>query len=511
MAKGITMPRVRQVGLTVETQLHFYSGTVSKLGGILQAFADLTILLDADGTVLEIRFDDPRLETQLPNFQPERRLQDSLDPKTARMVEHQLEKAKELGEVTPLEFSSGTVDERWFDARLVPCSDSYFVLVARDITHHKRTETKLQQKVQRLSALRSIDIAIASGLDLKLLLSMLLDQVTGLLQVDAASILLLNPETNLLTFSSGTGFHTSLLQHTRLRLGEEFAGKVAMERKIINIPDLGLNAMGFTRSPHFASEQFVAYYGLPLVAKGKTLGVLEIFNRTPLILDADWVDFMGLISGQAAIAIDSALMFRDLQRSNVELGLAYDATIEGWSRTLDLRDKETEGHTRRVADMTVRLALIMGVEKESIIHIRRGAILHDIGKVAIPDEILFKPGPLSEEEWNIMRQHPLIAINLLAPISYLAPALEIPRWHHEHWNGHGYPDRLSGEQIPFPARLFAVIDVYDALTSDRPYRKAWSKEDAIHYLEIQSGKHFDPRVVVEFMKLVKTNGNSVAH
>lgn len=505
------MPRVRRVGLTVETQLHFYPGTISTLGGFLQAFADLTILLDADGTILEVRLDNPQLENQLPKFLPGRRMHDSLAPKTALMVERQLEKVKELGEILPFEFSTGAVDKTWFDARIGPCSDSHFVLVARDITNYKRTETRLQQQVQRLSALRSIDTAIASGLDLKLLLSMLLEQVTGLLNVDAASILLLNPETNLLTFSSGTGFQTNLLQHTRLKLGEGFAGRVAMERKIINIPDLSLNAMGFSRSPHFASERFVAYYGLPLVAKGKTLGVLEIFNRTPLILDADWVEFMGLISGQAAIAIDSALMFRDLQRSNVELGMAYDATIEGWSRTLDLRDKETEGHTRRVADMTVRLALIMGVQKESIIHIRRGAILHDIGKVAIPDEILFKPGPLSEEEWNIMQQHPLIAINLLAPINYLAPALEIPRWHHERWNGHGYPDRLSGEQIPFPARLFAVVDVYDALTSDRPYRRAWSKEDAIHYVESQSGKHFDPRVVLEFMKLVKTNGHGVAH
>ncbi len=505
------MPRVRRVGLTMETQLHFFPGTLSKLGGILQAFADLTILLDAEGTILEYRFDDPQLEHRFPKFLPDRRIQDIVAPETALMVEQQLARVGELGELLSFEFSIRAFEEQWFDARLAPCSESHFVLVARDITNHKRIETKLRQQVRRLSALRSIDIAIASGLDLRLLLSMLLEQVTELLHVDAASILLLNHETNLLTFSSGTGFHTNLLQHTRLRLGEGFAGQVAMERKIVNIPDLRLNATGFSRAPHFTSERFVAYYGLPLVAKGKTLGVLEIFNRTPLLLDSDWVEFMGLISGQAAIAIDSALMFRDLQRSNVELGLAYDATIEGWSRTLDLRDKDTEGHTRRVADMTVRLALMMGVEKEAIVHIRRGAILHDIGKVAIPDEILFKPGPLTEEEWDVMRQHPLIAINLLAPISYLAPALDIPRWHHERWNGLGYPDRLSGEQIPFSARLFSVVDVYDALTSDRPYRTAWSKEDAIHYIESQSGKHFDPRVVLEFMKLVKTNGHGVAN
>jgi HD-GYP domain-containing protein (c-di-GMP phosphodiesterase class II) len=484
---------------------------VSKLGGVLQAFADLTILLDLDGSILEYRFDNPHLQDRFPSLLQHRRMQEILSPGNSRDFEYHLSRVKENGEALPFEFSISSPEERWFDSRIAMLSESQYLLVARDNTNHKRTENRLEQQVRRLAALRSIDLAIASGLDLKLLLSMLIDQVTGLLHVDAASVLLLNSETNLLTFSSGSGFQTNTLQHTRLRLGEGFAGRVAMERRAISIPDLRLNAMGFTRSPQFMDERFVAYYGLPLVAKGKTLGVLEIFNRTPLSLEPDWVEFISIISGQAAIAIDNAILFKDLQRSNVELGLAHDATIEGWSRTLDLRDKETEGHTRRVADMTVRLALMMGVEKEAIMHIRRGAILHDIGKVAIPDEILFKPGPLTEEEWDVMRQHPLIAINLLSPISYLAPALDIPRWHHERWNGLGYPDHLSGEQIPFSARLFSVVDVYDALTSDRPYRKAWSKEDAIHYIESQSGKYFDPRVVLEFMKLVKTNGHSVAN
>lgn len=428
----------------------------------------------------------------------------------ARVFEYGLATLTENGTMCPFEFSISALDERWFDARMALLPNSQVLLVARDITNHKRTETRLQQQVLRLAALRSVDLAIASGLDLKLVLSMLLDQVTSLLRVDAASVLLLNPETNLLTFSAGKGFNTNMLQHTSLKLGQGCAGRVAMERRVINIPDLSLNAMDFTHSPHFMTERFVAYYGLPLVAKGKTRGVLEVFNRTPVNPDADWLEFVGTISGQAAIAIDNALMFKDLQKSNVELGLAYDATIEGWSRTLDLRDKETEGHTRRVADMTVRLALSMGVERESIIHLRRGAILHDIGKVAIPDEILFKAGPLTDEEWGVMRQHPNIAVNLLTPINYLAPALEIPRWHHERWDGSGYPDHLRGDHIPFPARLFAVADVYDALTSDRPYRSAWSKRDAVHYIEAQSGKHFDPRVVPEFLKLVKANEYAAA-
>lgn len=490
----------------MNNQLSWFPGTATKLGGTLQAFADLTILLDLEGSVLEYRFDAPALRDRFPDLSHNRRFQEILSPESACAFEDHLQQVRESGETLPFEFSICSPEERWFDARLALLPEAQFLLAARDITTHKRAEHKLAQQERRFAALRSIDLAIASGLDLKLLLSMLLDQVTDLLRVDAASILLLNPETNLLTFSAGAGFHTNLLQHTRLKLGEGYAGRVAMERKAISIPDLRFDAIGLARPPQFIEERFVAYYGLPLVAKGKLLGVLEIFNRAPMRLDADRVEFMGVVSGQAAIAIDNAILFRDLQRSNVELSVAYDATIEGWSRALDLRDKETEWHTRRVTDMTTRLALLMGVEKDSIIHIRRGAILHDIGKVAIPDAILFKPGPLTEDEWRIMRQHPVIAVSLLSPITYLAPALEIPRWHHERWDGSGYPDGLRGEQIPFSARLFAVADVYDALTSDRPYRSAWSEADAISYIASQSGKYFDPRVVAEFMKIVRGNG-----
>lgn len=504
-------PRPPRFISTMNNQLSLFSGTVSKLGGFLQAFADLTILLDSDGSVLEYRFDSPRLRDRFPTLLHNRKIQEILSPESARSFEDQLAQAKESGETRSFEFSISSPEARWFDARIAFLPEMQFIFAARDITNHKHIEHAQAQQVRRLAALRSIDLAIASGLDLKLLLSMLLDQVTDLLHVDAASILLLNTEANMLTFSAGVGFHTNTQQHMRLKLGEGYAGKVAMERKSLSIPDLRLNGTGFSRSPHFVDERFVAYYGLPLIAKGKTLGVLEIFNRTLLKLDSDWIEFLGVISGQAAIAIDNAMLFKDLQRSNAELSMAYDATIEGWSRTLDLRDKQMEGHTRQVTDLTIRLAFMMGVEKEAIVHIRRGSILHDIGKVVIPDEILFKPGPLTEDEWQIMRQHPTIAITLLSPIAYLASALEIPHWHHERWDGTGYPDRLSGEQIPFSARLFAVADVYDALTSDRPYRSAWSKSDAIHYIESQSGKYFDPRIVVEFMKLIKGNGNAMAY
>jgi putative nucleotidyltransferase with HDIG domain len=210
-----------------------------------------------------------------------------------------------------------------------------------------------------------------------------------------------------------------------------------------------------------------------------------------------------MVVKQAAIAIDNARLFDGLQRTNLELALAYDATIEGWSRALDMRDRETEGHTQRVTEMTIRLAASMGIDRFDQVHIRRGALLHDIGKMAIPDEILLKPGRLTPDEWTIMRQHPLHAYNMLAPIAYLKNALDIPYCHHEKWNGSGYPRGLAGEQIPLAGRIFSVVDVWDALRSDRPYRKAWSDSKTRAYIHEHAGIYFDPQVVDIFLRMLK--------
>jgi PAS domain S-box-containing protein/putative nucleotidyltransferase with HDIG domain len=186
-------------------------------------------------------------------------------------------------------------------------------------------------------------------------------------------------------------------------------------------------------------------------------------------------------------------------RANTDLARAYDATIEGWSRALDLRDKETEGHSLRVTNMTLRLAKCMGIEQREHLNLRRGALLHDIGKMGIPDEILFKKGALSDAEWVIMRKHPTYAYDMLNPIDYLHPSLVIPKYHHEKWDGTGYPEKLSGEMIPLAARIFAIVDVWDALSSDRPYRAAWSVEAVLDYIKKNSGTHFDPQVVDVFI------------
>ncbi len=375
-------------------------------------------------------------------------------------------------------------------------------LLIRDATRHKHAEEKIKTQLKRMAALRAIDLAISSSLDLNLALSVILSQVTAQLSVDAADILLLNPQ-NILEFKTGLGFRTQVLQHTRLQIGDGFAGMAALQQKVIIVPDLQLGKTGFLSSPRFTGEGFRSYYGLPLIAKGRVRGVMEIFHRTPLHPDNDWLDFMETLAGQAAIAIENATLLKELQRSNFELTLAYNTTIEGWSRALDLRDRDTEGHTERVTDMAIKLARRLSLSESELVHIRRGSILHDIGKMAIPDSILLKPGPLTEDEWEVIRQHPRYAYELLSPISYLGQAVDIPHYHHEKWDGTGYPDGLKQKQIPLHARLFAVIDVYDALTSHRPYRPAWAWQKAIDYVRDQSGKHFDPAIVPEFLRMME--------
>ena len=198
------------------------------------------------------------------------------------------------------------------------------------------------------------------------------------------------------------------------------------------------------------------------------------------------------------------------ERANLEVAhekllSAYDATIEGWSHALDLRDKETEGHTLRVTELSEKLGRIMGISEEELVFMRRGALLHDIGKLGVPDSILLKPDKLTDAEWEIMHQHPKNAYDMIEPIEYLRPALDIPYSHHEKWDGGGYPRGLKGENIPIVARIFAVVDVWDALTSDRPYRPAWDKQKARQYIKEQTGKHFDPNVVEHFLRMMETD------
>jgi PAS domain S-box-containing protein len=384
-----------------------------------------------------------------------------------------------------------------------------FVAVLRDISERARAAAQITRQIAHLGALRAIDMAITASLDLRVTLNVCLDQITSQLKVDAAAILQLDPHTQFLHYVAGRGFDTPTIKRVWMRLGSGLAGRVAYERHMVSIPDVRTDPE-WAEHIVYGDDAFVAYFGMPLVAKGQINGVLEIFHRAPLQPDTDWLDFFETLAGQVAIAIDNAVLFDDLQHSHTDLALAYDTTLEGWAQALDLRDKETEGHSRRVTELTMELAQALGIRSAELAHIRRGALLHDIGKLGIPDSVLLKPGPLTDAEWAIMRNHPVYAYQWLANIAFLRPALEIPYCHHEKWDGSGYPRGLRGEQIPLPARIFAMVDVWDAMRSNRPYRQALPVDAVLDHIEGLAGTHFDPAVVVVFLEMMRAKAGGKA-
>jgi HD-GYP domain-containing protein (c-di-GMP phosphodiesterase class II) len=252
----------------------------------------------------------------------------------------------------------------------------------------------------------------------------------------------------------------------------------------------------------FPYKEFKFYAGIPLQNLGETIGVLEIGSTKPFTPDAEWKNFFNMIAGQTAIAIVHVTQFHNIRRLNAELLKSYESTLEGWARVLEFKDHETKGHSDRVTQMAINLGKAMGLSSEELIHLRRGAVLHDIGKLCIPEEILFKDGPLDEAEWDIMKQHPIYAQEFIADIQFLQPVTNILLFHHERWDGSGYPFGLKNKQIPLAARIFMVIDVWDALSFDRPYRKAWPAEKVHQYLQENAGILFDPEVIDVFLELL---------
>jgi response regulator RpfG family c-di-GMP phosphodiesterase len=361
---------------------------------------------------------------------------------------------------------------------------------------------KVHHQLERISTLHFIDNAINSSLDLRNTLAIILKYIIEQLKVDAADILLCRYNDAACEYAGGRGFLEDESKISKLSLEKNLARKVALDQKTVHLTHFAPEDVSPDYARMWNDERFQTYFGVPLKASGKTVGVLELFLRSEHYPDGEWLDYLETMAGQTAIAVDKGQIFEGLQRSNLELSLAYDATIRGWSRALDMRDQETEGHTQRVTEMTVRLAESMGFTGEQIVQVRRGALLHDIGKLSVPDAILLKEGELTPEEMVIMRRHAQAAFDLLKPISYLQPALDIPYCHHERWDGSGYPRGLKGEEIPLAARIFAIVDVYDALRSARPYRDPWPQGEVLEYLREQSGKHFDPGITGKFIKMI---------
>jgi len=375
------------------------------------------------------------------------------------------------------------------------------VRAAEEVAH---LNAQLERRLQHLQALRRIDMAITNAIDVGLALDIFLEQVQADLGVEAAGVLLYEPHGQVLKPAAGRGFGVPLAED-EVRLGDGLAGYAALEQRTVHVPDLRVDGRLGASVDTAAQAGFVSYWAVPMLTKGQLQGVIELYTRAPLVPDAEWFEFLETFADQGAIAVESAQLFRSLERSNIELQLAYDRTIEGWANALDLKDEETAGHSKRVTRLTVRMAQRIGIDAKEIVHVQRGALLHDIGKMGIPDSILLKRGPLTPEERQEMERHPVYAYELLSPIEFLRPAIDIPYCHHEKWDGSGYPRGLVGEQIPIPARIFAIVDVFDALTSDRPYRAAWDRERTLAHIGEQTGSHFDPELVAAFMEMIRSD------
>lgn len=381
--------------------------------------------------------------------------------------------------------------------------------IGQDITEARKNEEKIRQHLQesnvlleRLKTLREIDTTITSPQTPAEKMEIILNTIRNALRVDAVNILTESVPGYLLPYAS-RGFNLAQI----MPISAQIEVKEAEETLSHGTP-LVINRLVTGELSHWLTSRFSGfvpyqfYAAAPMLVDGKRYGILEVFAHKPFSPSDEWRAFFQTLASQTAIALDHTQMIQDIQRAYQELQQAYRATIEGWSATLELRDKETQGHSERMLELSQRLGQRMGLNEKQLEDLRYGVLLHDIGKMAVPDAILNKPGPLNDEEWEIMRQHPQYAYNLLSEISFLKGAMDVIYCHHERWNGSGYPRGLKGEQIPLYARIFAVVDVWDALTNDRPYRQAWSIEKALAYLQEQAGILFDPQVVEAFTALI---------
>ena len=380
--------------------------------------------------------------------------------------------------------------------------------VVQDLSNLTKSLQLLQSKVsenlhtsqRQVHALVSVGRAVNSMNSLEAVLDKVMDSVIALMRAERG-LLLLRDEYGKFQIKAARGMDHVKLNENTSSVSQTIVRRVAETGESV----LTTNAQ---EDPRFENQKSVVEQNLrsilcvPLKLKEETIGVIFVDSRVYSgLFQKNDLDILSAFADQAAVAIDNARMFGKLQKANAELKDAYEATLNGWALTLELRDKETEGHTQRVTALTKTLAKKLGINGQELVHIERGALLHDIGKLAIPDDILLKRGGLTLTERKFMELHPEFAKDLLEKIEYLHPAVDIPYCHHEKWDGSGYPQNLRGEEIPFAARIFAVVDVWDALTSERPYREPMDPEEVRRIIRADSGKHFDPLVVEAFLEL----------
>ena len=363
-----------------------------------------------------------------------------------------------------------------------------------------------------LAALLDVSSKLASTLDLPSLMQTAITAACDVMDLDTGAIYLLEDATLVLQATAPPTPPDFPQEYRRAPLGDHpHIGRCTAARDPLWVADSSTETMSPAEAGVCEARGLRSILYVPLVVEGAATGafIMASVGRTKELGKTD-IDLCRTLAHQIALAVANAQLHDSLMEMNRKLAGAYDETLAGWAVALEMRDNETRGHADRVLQLTMRMVAELGVPAEQWEHVRRGALLHDIGKMGVPDSILQKPGPLTDDEWAVMRTHPQKALDMLGAIDFLVPALDIPYCHHERWDGAGYPRGLAGEEIPLVARIFAVVDVYDALTSDRYYRGACSHETALAYVREESGRHFDPAVVEAFLAVIGdwVNGQS---
>ncbi len=388
--------------------------------------------------------------------------------------------------------------------------EKLYTVILRDITERKRAEDDQRRRAEELQTLAIVSSALRSASRFNEIIPLAVRYAVEIVFGDYGTIYMLDEKTGNLEspgwYSVEKGEDIRVTSEALLRhsLDMGITGHVAKTGEIYITKDLQTDPIAMILPEESAIlSNARSGISLPLLSKEKVIGVLHIRLIKEHYFSETETRLLTAIAEMVGGALHRATLYEQTLRQADELIRAYDNTLSGWARALEMRDELTEGHTRRVTELTLELACAMNIPESEIIQIRRGAILHDIGKMGIPDSILNKPGPLAAHEQRIMQMHPQYAHEMLSSIPFLQNALDIPYCHHEWWDGNGYPRGLSGEEIPLSARIFSVVDVWDALTSDRPYRSAWAPERTLKYIRDGSGKQFDPRVVEAFLNLIE--------
>jgi PAS domain S-box-containing protein len=399
--------------------------------------------------------------------------------------------------------------ERWFSARIYP-SESGFGLYVIDITERRRNEqaitqlnAQLEQNLKRLNALHEIDRALGASHDLQLTLGIIVERALQHLQADTVTILRYNPAMARLEHAASQGFLHLKVRSNTVPMGAWLAGRVALQQTPLSIVQMRETLEGTDTHQLLDVEGFVSYNAVPLLSKGKLLGVLEVFHRHAFEPDQEWLDFLHTLGIQAGIAVENAQLVHELQLTNTQLTLAVDQIIEASARAMDFHEGRPDGHAQRAMELTVRVARAFGLNDLEVSQVRRGALLHDVGMLGVPDQVRFKADSLEPSDWAIVENHPNFAYELLRGVRFLRPALQIPCSHHERWDALGYPKGLQGESIPLEARIFAVVDAFEAMRCDRTDRRALSLESTVQEIRNGAGSKYDPQVVAVFLDILE--------